>query len=219
MNVFQCLFLGLVATRTIAPTLGADRRLSDPHALPIPSWCLRSKPIYAASRSEEGRTIETRIYRQNSGPGGALRFSRIWLGEYDSLSDSCLWAVKDSVGPGMMSLEIFRKSVTIADIDGDGKAETFVGYTFRTDGADPIRTKFVAQKDGIVYAIEGAIPWMEDDADLYRMKYGAEFQFASPRFRQASDSLLKRFIVQGVRAGTFGEYLPYEMGGRRHQVE
>ena len=183
-----------------------------------PSWCTTDIIEVLARRAEGTDSVLLTFCKKDSTDSDRIGvFSKISLSEIDVASQRVLSHFQDSAGAGLTSIELFRPSLTVADVDNDHKIETFFGYIFQTDGADPTQVKFVAFKGGRSFSIVAKIPFTEMDAGLFRIKHSSGFSSAPPQFRRATDSLMKKFIKDAYDAGKLGGFLPYQMGGRRHQ--
>jgi hypothetical protein len=179
----------------------------------FPSWCKNDSIKNLGSWVENG--VPKQIWSchvDSFDSQGITVFSKLDVREVNRSSESVIWKISDGYGRGLGTVKLFEPSLSIVDISGTGDYANFFGYIFMHDGADPTEVKFMGHYRGKKYAIRGQIPYMEGDAELYKMEYDKVYSFVNPRFRSIADSLLKAFIVKAHEAGDL-TFLPYQMGG------
>ncbi len=93
--------------------------------------------------------------------------------------------------------------------------EAFLPYYFAHDGADPTEIRFIARRNGKSFVIRATLPWLEIDADLYRVEMDPGLKTQSRRFQATTDSLLRDFVHKLCNDTATGatSYIPVQLGG------
>lgn len=182
------------------------------------SWC-PSNSIRSLFVWKEGRQDKRISYCQKDSvdADGIIVISRLEIQEGDLTQAAPKRLVYDSIGPGLSSVRFYTPGAALIDVDGDGKKESFLPYYFAHDGADPTEIRFIARRKGVSYAIQATLPWLEVDADSYRMELDPALTTQPRRFRTATDSLLKAFVHKLCNDTNTGatSYIPVQLGGTR----
>ncbi len=194
---------------------GAGFKIEPPaHSSRCPSDSIRSLFVW-----KEGRQDKRISYCQNDSvdADGIIVISRLEILEDDLTQTEPKRLVYDSIGPGLASVRFYAPGAALIDVDGDGKKESFLPYYFAHDGADPTEIRFIARRKGVSYAIQATLPWLEVDADSYRMELDPALKTQPRNFRKATDSLLKVFVHKLCKDTNTGatSYIPVQLGGTR----
>jgi hypothetical protein len=171
------------------------------------NWCKSPSPL--ARWSSAGSDMQIAYCLADSTDGqGVTVYSRLDVRQENQTSGTVVWKIHDEVKQALSRINLFRPSFAKLDIDGDGEVETFFGYHFVTDGADPIPVKFMSHMGGKKFAIRGEIPMIADDSSSFKMEFDPAFTSAPARLKSVADSLFRKFAIRLCEDPDLGYGIP-----------
>lgn len=173
------------------------------------SWCAKGKEMPLGKWTEGGSDMAVSYCEWDSLDATGIELAAdLDVRQQDKTASRTVWKIHDQTRIAMTAPKLFRPSYDQIDIDGDGTLETFFGYNFVTDGADPLEVKFMAHQGGKKFAIRGAIPMILEDSSYFKMEFDPAFATASPRLKQVADSLFRLFAVRLCEDPDLGYGIP-----------
>lgn len=136
----------------------------------------------------EGKVVDSKVWKDSNGEHYVLiteekqgeYLTNSWVSKLNGYmytkSDTGFalgWRVRDNaaISPEVTYLP---KSLTVKDIDNDGKAEVWFFYSIKEDGADPMPLKMILYTEQKKLAIRGVIPRSITDLHLYKKTIDAK---------------------------------------------
>ncbi len=104
------------------------------------------------------------------------------------------WRINDFSDQPLTWVALDTATIKVADVDGDGSAETGFFYSIAQDGLDPYVLKYILHAGAKKYAIRGMLPMDADDLERYAKQADPALQDLSSPLAKFADAEWEAYV-------------------------